>query len=320
MAQSTSTAQPGGKHLVFGVLAISAAFFFSALTGVLSKFTPGVSPMITVFVQYGVSFLIFLPLALRGGVAGLRTQHFELLTVRSVSGSGAQLLYFLSLRSLPLLDASLLSNAAPLFIPLIVWAWLKKPVQAVVWVSLAIGLSGVVLIIKPSPQMFRDPSALIALGSGVLGAVGLVTTNKLTETEPPFRILAYNFGISTLLLVPFAVMSWKPMSLHVALLLVTLGLCFAATQWLIIFAYHYGSATELSPFNYTVVIFSGLLGWAVFGNVPTLGAVIGTLLICAGGIASIEKGHIEGLGQSIGNGHWIDRLRHWRRHTPTPFT
>ena len=52
--------------------------------------------------------------------------------------------------------------------------------------------------------------------------------------------------------------------------------------------------TELSPFNYTVVVFSGILGWWLFGDVPDAVAVLGTVLICAGGILSIEAGHAEG--------------------------
>jgi drug/metabolite transporter (DMT)-like permease len=52
------------------------------------------------------------------------------------------------------------------------------------------------------------------------------------------------------------------------------------------------------------VIFSGLLGWWFFGNVPDVLAIVGTVLICAGGILSIVAGHSEGRGHAFGNGHW----------------
>ena len=306
------TARPT-HNLVLGIAAICAAFFLSALTGVLSKFMHGVSSLIIVFFQYAVSLVIFLPLALRQGVSGIKTQHAALQAVRSIAGAASQLLYFWSLGSLSLLDASLLSNASPLFIPIIVWLWLKKPVQLRVWLSLAVGLLGVVLVIHPGPQMFHQPASLIALGAGIFSAIGLVTTNQLANTDPPFRILAYNFGVSTVLLLPFAIWKWQPLTRHDLLLLVLLGLAFAATQWLIIAAYKFGSATELSPFNYSVVVFSGLLGWGIFGTVPGLSAVLGTVLILAGGIASIEGGHKEGLGHAIGGGHWAKRwATHWR--------
>jgi len=89
---------------------------------------------------------------------------------------------------------------------------------------------------------------------------------------------------------------------------------YALTQLLIILAYRYASATQLSPFNYTVVIFSGILGWVLFGSVPDALAVTGTVLICAGGILSIEAGHVEGLGHMFGYGHWQSFWK-MRRHT-----
>lgn len=287
-----------------GVTAICAAFFFSALTGVLSKFLHGTSALVTVFFQYGVSAAIFLPLALRHGFRGMETEHLPLQVVRSVAGAGAQVLYFASLAHLSLLNASLLSNASPLFIPFIIWLWLRKPIQPGVAISLIIGLVGVILVIRPSAQMLHDPSSLVALGSGVLSAIGLVTTNQLGKTDPPFRILAYNFGLATVLIAPFALRHFARVPAHALLLLILLGVCFALTQWLIIVAYRYGSASQLSPFNYSVVVFSGLLGWFVFGTVPAWTALLGTALIIAGGVASVRMGHREGKGHPVGNGHW----------------
>jgi drug/metabolite transporter (DMT)-like permease len=87
------------------------------------------------------------------------------------------------------------------------------------------------------------------------------------------------------------------------------GVFYALTRYLIILAYRYASAAELSPFNYTVVIFSGLLGWQFFGDVPAAMSILGTVLICARGILSILAGHSEGRGHAFGNGYW--RLR-WK--------
>jgi len=275
----------------------------------LSKAAAGVPPLMTLFLQYGISLLVFVPPAARAGRAGLKTEHFWLQLFRSVAGSVCQLLFFMAVRSTPLLDSVLLSNAAPLFIPLVVYGWFGKTVRTPVWLSLTIGLAGIVLIIKPGPRMFQNPASLLALTAGFFSALALVATNKLTETEPPTRILFYNFGLSTLLLTPLFAWAWMPLTARQWLLLVGVGVSYALTQYLIIRAYRYASAAELSPFNYTVVIFSGLLGWWFFGNVPDALAVVGTVLICGGGILSIVAGHSEGHGHAFGNGHW--RL-HWK--------
>ena len=303
-------AQSSGHNLPLGIMLITLAFFWAAVMSSFSKAATGVPPVATLFLQYGISFLVFVPSAVRVGRAHLRTEHFGLQLLRSVAGSVCQLLFFMAVRSIPLLDSVLLSNAAPLFIPLVVYIWFRKTVQPLVWVSLLIGLIGIVMIIKPGLQMFQNPASLLALTAGLFSALALVATNKLTETEPPTRILIYNFGLSTLLLVPLCIWAWKPLTARQWLLLFGVGVSYALTQYLIILAYRYASATELSPFNYTVVVFSGLLGWRFFGNVPDTAAVVGTMLICAGGILSIRAGHSEGRGHSFGYGHW---KLHWKR-------
>ncbi len=306
-------AQTAAQNLPLGITLITLAFLSAAVMSTFSKAATGVPPLQILLLQYGISFLIFVPSAARLGHEHLKTDHFRLHVFRSLAGSLCQLLFFVAVHSIPLLDSVLLSNAAPLFIPLVVYVWLRKTVRPLVWLSLLIGLAGIVLIIKPGPRMFQNPASLIALTSGLLSAVALVATNKLAETEPPVRILFYNFGISTLLLIPIAIRTWKPLSGRQWLLLLAVGAFYALTQYLIILAYRYANVTALSPFNYTVVVFSGLLGWLVFGTVPGALAVLGAVMICAGGILSIEAGHAEGRGHFFGYGHW--RLQ-WKRKVP----
>jgi drug/metabolite transporter (DMT)-like permease len=304
--------------LALGIVLITSAFLCSAIMSALSKEAAHIPALLILFLQYAISFVVFVPAALSQGIVRMKTEHLVLQIFRSVAGSVCQLLFFVAVRSIPLLVAVLLSNAAPLFIPVVVYIWFRKAVQPLVWVSLFIGLFGIILIIRPGPAMFHSPAALIALAAGFFSALALVATNRLAETEPPTRILVYNFGISTLLLIPLCIPSWKPLPAKQWLLLIGVGIFYAATQYLIILAYRHASATELSPFNYTVVIFSGWLGWWLFGSVPGPSSIAGTILICVGGVLSIESGHIEGLGHAFGYGHWKFRWRLHRAATSRP--
>jgi len=293
-----------GPNLPLGIGLITSAFLCAAIMSAFSKAAVGIPALLLLFLQYGISFLVFAPSVLKEGPSMLKTDHIWLHVFRSLAGSVCQLLFFIAVKSIPLLDATLLSNAAPLFIPLVVYVWLKKTVQPLVWVSLLIGLVGIILIIKPGPEMFKNPASLIALVAAVFSAVALVATNILSQTEPPMRILVYNFGISTVLLIPVCFFVWVPLNSHDWLLLLGVGGFYALTQYLIILAYRQASAAQISPFNYTVVIFSGLLGWWFFGNVPDWISLVGTVLICAGGILSIKAGHPEGHGHAHGCGSW----------------
>src|SRR3954451_11420407 len=91
-------AQDAGRNLPKGIGLITLAFLCAASYGALSKGLHGVPP--TLSFQYIISFLCFLPSGLRG-LGALRTERLGMQIFRSIVGSICQLLYFLSLRSLP---------------------------------------------------------------------------------------------------------------------------------------------------------------------------------------------------------------------------
>jgi drug/metabolite transporter (DMT)-like permease len=67
----------------------------------------------------------------------------------------------------------------------------------------------VLLILKPGPGLLRNPAALVATAAAVCSAVALVTVNRLSSTEPTYRILFYYFLIASLLTAPFLPFGWR---------------------------------------------------------------------------------------------------------------
>jgi drug/metabolite transporter (DMT)-like permease len=202
-----------------------------------------------------------------------------------VSGLLSQFLLFVALRDIPLVDGVLLANAAPLFIPVVVWVWLKQHISTRLWGSLITGFVGIVLILQPGGAVL-NAAALLALIAGICSAVALVSVGRLDLTEPSSRILFYYFFISTLLTAPFVTLHWSTPPAQAWLYLAGVGLTMAIAQLLLILAYQQASTAHLAPFNYSVVVFSGLIGWLVWHQVPNLLAVAGMVMVAAGGIAS----------------------------------
>ena len=81
----------------------------------------------------------------------------------------------------------------------------------------------------------------------------------------------------------------------------------AAAQLLIILAYQHATASQIAPFNYSVVIFSGLIGWVVWHTTLDWISGMGILLVCAGGILSIllapDARHCHGIIPVHGHGN-----------------
>jgi len=275
------------RQLLLGIVLIVAAFFCVAVMSAFGKAASGVSTATLSFFQSFISLALFLPWILRHGLADLRTKQLGLNIARALAGLLSQVLYFWAVREMSLIDAVLLVNAAPLFIPIVALVWNRTPITPAVGISLLVGFVGVVLIIKPGADLLTNPSALIALTAALFSAIALVSVNKLSGQNHPDTILFYYFFIASLATLPFAIVQWTEPTLIEWGYLMGIGVFMALAQLLIILAYQHATASQIAPFNYSVVIFSGLIGWLVWHD--TLGWVsgLGILLVCVGGILSI---------------------------------
>lgn len=292
------------ENAPLGGLLIVVAFLFVAIMSAFGKAATGVSIGVIVFFQNFISLLLFLPWMLRHGTAGVKTSRLWLHVFRAVGGLLSQALMFIAVKRMPLMNAVLLTNSAPLFIPLITWAWMKEKISGIVWASLMVGFVGVMLILKPSAALLSDPAAVLATSAAVFSAFALVTVNRLSTTETTERILFFYFLISSLAAAPFAIATWKFPSATEWLYLGGIGISMAASQLLIILAYRRASAGRIAPFNYSVVVFSGLIGWIVWRNAPDLLSLFGVILVSVGGILSTKFGGPNSRGHFGWIGHW----------------
>lgn len=316
-ARPVHTAYAAAENPALGGFLIVVAFLSIALMSALGKLAGSTPTGTLVFFQNFISLVFFLPWVLRHGIAGVATSRTGLHILRALAGLLSQVMMFAAVKKMPLMDAVLLSNSAPLFIPLVTWAWLKERISGVVWGSLLVGFFGVILILKPNAALIKNPSALIAISAALFSAFALVTVNRLSTTETTERILFYYFLISSLAAAPFALLQWHAPTRQQWLCLGGIGIFMAAGQLLIILAYRHASAGRIAPFNYSVVVFSGLIGWLVWKNTPDLLSLFGVILVTLGGILSTKFG---GPGQ---RGHlgWIGHLNlsfHQRRRQEAP--
>ena len=282
-----SSAKSPGHELVLGIVYIVVAFFCVTVMSAFGKAAARVPTGPLVFFQNGISLLVFIPFVVRGGMAEIKTSRLPLHIVRALAGLLSQALFFVAVKSIALVDAVLLANAAPLFIPLVALLWTKTPIRLSVALSLLGGFIGVVLILKPGADLLRDPAALIALSAAAFSAVALVSVNRLSTTEKSNTILFYYFLISTLATLPFAWWQWTTPHGLEWLYLLGVGVFMALSQFFIIQAYRHATAAQIAPFNYSVVIFSGLIGWILWDNALDWVSLLGILMVCAGGILSI---------------------------------
>lgn len=301
-AAQSSSCRP--ENTLLGGLLIVVDFLCIAIMCALVKAVPDVPTSTIILFQSSVGLLFIGPWILSHGTREAKTSRMWLHILRAGSGVMSQVLMFMALKKMALMDAVLLGNSSPLFIPMVAWLALKEKIGGVVWLSLIVGFIGIVFILNPSPGSLFNASALLAISAAVFSAVALVTVNCLSKTETSDRILIYYFLFSSLLALPFAVARWRVLSEREGGFLIGIGLLMAAAQVFIVLAYRYASAERIAPFNYSVVVFSGLIGWLVWKEMPSLLSGVGVLLVCAGGIITTRSGGPNSRGHLGWIGHW----------------
>ena len=259
------------------------AWTLLAMMSAFAKYSYRYVPMNTTFLfqNFGALCLVT-PLFLSMRKPLRKPSSWPTIFARALFGASAFYSLLWSLGRIPLTDGNVLNNTAPLFVPLILYFWLKKKSSGNVWLGTLIGFLGVLLILKPSGQIFQW-SAIGALYSGFASGVVMVLVRRLAGDDPRVVILAY-LSIASLCIFPFAAPELSAIPLEALPVLLTISFLFGCSQFVYTKSMHYAEPTVLGPFSYTYVAVSGLIDWFVWNNPPNLLSLMGIALIIGGGI------------------------------------
>jgi len=239
-----------------------------------------------VTMQYLVCTLLCLPRILRHGPASLGTNRLGLHLLRGGVGVLGFYLFYAALDNIPMVDAMLLRQSAPLTVPLVMWLWGRDKVPASAWLPLAVGFAGIAIILRPSTEGLSWWHAGGFLSALTL-SISMVATRKLATTEPTSRILFYYFVLSLACVAPFTLGDFSNLAPLVWLAMIYVGVSIYLALELYTRAYGMAPASAIAPINYFAVLLAGLWGWLFWDQVPDSGSVTGSALVIVGGLLTI---------------------------------
>lgn len=274
------------ENLFKGALYSVFAFFFMAVFGAFVKAANDAAW--ANFIGFVVGSLVLLLFLMKKGWAILKTDHFRLHFCRAFFGVAASLAYVYAIKYTPLLDATLLYNATPLFIPIFAIFLLKSKTAPMTWAAIAVGYIGVAFIIHPTAEIVKHPGDFLGLGSGILLALAFTFVKMLTKTESYLKILFYYFFLATMLQLPFIPLFGPMPSMQTVFYSCLAGLSLLLGQWGIVKSYSFAEASKVGTFQYSAVVSIGVIDWLVWGVKPTFFEVIGTLIVASAGILIIS--------------------------------
>ena len=271
-----------------GILYILFAWLcFTAMT-IVTRYASAKTPLATILLfQNLIGLITVLPWLQKHGWDLLRTQRFGLLFTRSIVSLAAIALSYLAVQRTSLVDTMLLGTTSPLWIPFVVLLWRKIPMNHLLWPGLIGGFIGIVLILQPTSDILHYGS-LFALGAGILQSINMVSLRILSYTERNHTVMFYYFLICAFFCLPLSLFNWIEPALLNWSEIAAIGLFFALGQWAFVRAFHHAKASQLGPFCYATVLYSVLIEWVLFDQIPGPLAWLGIALVCAGGLWAIR--------------------------------
>jgi drug/metabolite transporter (DMT)-like permease len=273
------------NHVVRGIMFMIGATVMFAISNALSKWLVAIYPVGEVMFGRSLSSLIvcsafMLPMT---GLAVFATKRVRDHLARGLSQAVSQTFTVLAFSLMPLAGAVAINFSAPLFSALISVIWLKERAGAARWGALLAGFAGVLIVAQPGADSVQL-GALFALANAVMYGSVTVAVRGMSKTESANTLLMWQMATLAVFHAFLLVFGFRWPTLPHAGLFVTMGVANAAAQYLWTKALHAAPATAVSPFYYFLLVWSLVLGFAVWGDIPTTSLLIGSAIVVASGL------------------------------------
>src|SRR5262249_15421327 len=221
---------------------------------------------------------------------------------RGLTALASMFCNFSALARLPVVDATAISYLAPLLTVAFSAWFLKERVRIIRWSAVLIGFAGVMVMLVPQLDLIHSAAAttgavgaVFALIATVFTAGSTIQTRALTRTETTSSIVIYFSvlcALGGLVTLPFGwvVPDWPALAA-----LIGTGICGGLAHIFITESYRLAPASLIAPFDYTSMLWALVLGFVVFGGLPSGHVFAGAGIITAGGLVVIWRERQLGL-------------------------
>ncbi len=280
-----------------GILIILLGFFVITLGDVAAKAALPAGGVALVMIGRGVFGAAAMALfaVLRAGDVGrgldrLRPRRLGLVAFRSLLQGLTSMAWYVSWLSMDLASTYALGFTSPLLITVLAVPMLGEKLRWRRVLSTLAGFLGVLVMLRPGGGLWH-PVVLLLMGGIVGMAFTRIMTRMLSTTETPeciaFALLVAQIATG-LALLPLFPLHGVPDARLWALLL-ALGVLNALANWLFAHALALAPVSALAPYEYTLLVWGGLFGYLVFGDVPTGSTIAGAAVVVLAGLYNFHR-------------------------------
>jgi drug/metabolite transporter (DMT)-like permease len=277
-----------------GILFMAVAMATFTVNDSFMKAVTQILPLSQAIVIRGAMTLVALIVLARW--MGIRTLAIpaadrRLLGWRTLAELGATLTFLLALRQMPLANLSAILQSLPLAVTLGAAIALKEPVGWRRMSAIAIGFSGVMLIVRPGTEGFNHWSVL-ALISVAFVVVRDLATRQFSHGLPSVTIAIYtSIAVTSMGLGGLFIENWVAVEPRVLAMLAGASSMLIMGYLFIVMAMRVGDVAIVAPFRYSALIWAILIGWFAFDEFPQMLTFVGAGVVVATGLYTYLREH-----------------------------
>lgn len=281
------------NNILKGIFCIIIAGFGFALMSLFVKLSGDLPSIQKGFFRNIIAvFISSIPLIKHWKVINIPRNNtgWLVLISRSVFGTIGLVLNFYAISHINLADSSIIQKLSPFIIIILSYIFFKEEMTRFQVFSIIIAFIGITLIIKPSGNNIISMGALAALLGALCAGIAYTCVRYLGTHNISGEFIIFFFSsLSSLMLLPYLILDYRTMTYYQLSMLLLAGISATIGQYGVTFAYKFAAAKNISVFDYSQVLFSGIFGYMFFGEFPDFQSLIGYVIVISVGIVLVLR-------------------------------
>ena len=281
------------NNILKGIFCIIIAGFGFALMSLFVKLSGDIPSMQKGFFRNIIAvFISSIPLIKHWRFINIPRNNtgWLVLISRSVFGTIGLVLNFYAISHISLADSSIIQKLSPFIIIILSYIFFKEEMTRFQVFAIIIAFIGITLIIKPSGNNIISMGALAALLGALCAGIAYTCVRYLGTHNISGEFIIFFFSsLSSLMLLPYLILDYRTMTYFQLLMLLLAGISATIGQYGVTFAYKFAAAKNISVFDYSQVLFSGIFGYMFFGEFPDFQSLIGYVIVISVGIVLVLR-------------------------------
>jgi drug/metabolite transporter (DMT)-like permease len=244
-------------------------------------------------------FVLLLAPAMRNNMKVLlKPNKVRLHILRILGAFTALYLGFVTVSNIAFADATALGFLQVIFVALIARITLKEQVTTRRCLTITLGFTGVMLVVQPSFSGNEFVYVMTGVAAAIGAAIAVTCVRAVAQTEPKITLLAYQaVCVGLIALIP-AIYQWQTPTIEDLLWLLSIGVISSIAQYVGISAYKWAEANIIANVEYVKIIYSVLIGWILFSELPNMWAFVGVVTILTSALIPMVWSYFESKKES----------------------